>query len=86
MSNPKNSLETTLAPSKKKKRPEAFLSNLDIVELDPTTGGIALHIGRFVHFLEEHLTLEVGAAMSKWSVLESVTGAIQACQDMSFFL
>lgn len=86
LSGAKFSLESTPIFTRKRRHMKAFSSNPKIVELDPSFSGLVLHLRSYVQILREHLTIEDGVKISKLGNLAGITGAIKACQDVSFSL
>lgn len=54
------------------------------MELDLSSGGLALHLKRYVQILGEQLTVEDEVEMSSLSLLAGITGAIKACHDVAY--
>lgn len=80
---PKDSPETTPVSHRERKQIEAFSSTLDIVELDPITRGTTSHLGRYAQRTQRAPEPDDGAKMNGQILLESVTRATKACQNVS---
>lgn len=81
----KDSPEGTQFSSRKRKHLEVFSSNPKVIELDLSSGNIALHLRRYVQILGEHLTPEDRTKMKRLGLLAGITGVIKACQYLTCY-
>lgn len=85
ISNPKEHYSVTPDVFNKRKflQVSSPSSTWEIMDWDLVFGSNPPHLEKFFQLSYEHFTKEVDVAMEKWSLFNTITRALRACQDVS---